>query len=63
MADAVGLWVIVYFCVTSVNTKDTPFVTHTHRLFTCSHIRTKLSPLTDNLAGGPQAGRSVSPTY
>ena len=23
MADAVGLWVIVYFCVTSVNTKDT----------------------------------------
>ena len=22
MADAVGLWVIVYFCVTSVNTKD-----------------------------------------
>ena len=21
MADAVGLWVIVYFCVTSVNTK------------------------------------------
>ena len=25
MADAVGLWVIVYFCVTSVNTKDTVF--------------------------------------
>ena len=22
MADAVGLWVIVYFCVTLVNTKD-----------------------------------------
>ena len=22
MADAVGLWVIVYLCVTSVNTKD-----------------------------------------
>ena len=22
MADAVGLWVTVYFCVTSVNTKD-----------------------------------------
>ena len=22
MTDAVGLWVIVYFCVTSVNTKD-----------------------------------------
>ena len=22
MEDAVGLWVIVYFCVTSVNTKD-----------------------------------------
>ena len=22
MADAVGLWVIVYFCVMSVNTKD-----------------------------------------
>ena len=23
MADAVGLWVIMYFCVMSVNTKDT----------------------------------------
>ena len=22
MVDAVGLWVIVYYCVTSVNTKD-----------------------------------------
>ena len=22
MADAVGLWVIMYFCVTAVNTKD-----------------------------------------
>ena len=26
MADAVGLWVIVYVCVTSVNTKDSLYV-------------------------------------
>ena len=26
MANAVVLWVIVYFCVTSVNTKDTNVV-------------------------------------
>ena len=25
MADAVGLWIIVNFCVTSVNTKDCKF--------------------------------------
>ena len=26
MADAVGLWIIEYFCVTSVNTKDTAYL-------------------------------------
>ena len=50
----------------------------THHLFNCTHIRTTLSPLdmwtdparvtellarsTENLAGGPQEGRSDSPT-
>ena len=29
MADAVGLWVIVYFCVTSVNTKACKKYIHT----------------------------------
>ena len=35
MADAVALWIIVYFCVTSVNTKDGLFVTrHIYSLLT-----------------------------
>ena len=40
MADAVGLWVIVYFCMTSVNTKDSPlliliivYITKTDKLY------------------------------
>ena len=34
MANAVVLWVIVYFCVTSVNTKDI------NNFITCDIIRT-----------------------
>ena len=38
MADAVGLWVIVYFCVTSVNTKDKCFVKPTDIVKACRII-------------------------
>ena len=32
MANAVVLWVIVYFCVTSVNTKDNKFIKSSTKL-------------------------------
>ena len=36
MADAVGLWVIVYFCVTSVNTNI--FISTCHCVWEDRHI-------------------------
>ena len=40
-------------------------IRNTHHLFNCTYMRTTWSPLdlwTEKLAGGPQAGRSDSPT-